>query len=398
MNSIRPGHVMAVAAIGLAAIISACTPTPTPGTTTTTTTIATPTAPTISSFVVSGGIGPAPSLVALTWSVSDPNGDPLTCAIDGDGDGTDDIVVSNCGGTGRRNVELADAGVTTARLTVQDATFPAVTATRDIDVPAGPSETFDIQLRGTETLTTEQAAAFTEAEAYWETAIVRGIDDFPTTPRPPCLPATSADLPAVIDDVIIDVAVTPIDGVGAILGQAGPTCYSTGNDLPLHGIMEFDTADVANLLSDGSFDEVILHEMAHVLGIGTMWDTTVYGGVRKVISGAGGTNPVFTGARGVAEYATFGRSGNVPVENSGGPGTRDAHWRETTFGNELMTGYLGAGANPVSRLTIASLADLGYQVTMSAAQSYTLPGSTPGLRASAVDAGDTVLRPMPGPA
>jgi hypothetical protein len=35
---------------------------------------------------------------------------------------------------------------------------------------------------------------------------------------------------------------------------------------------------------------------------------------------------------------------------------------------------------------------------MSAAQSYTLPGSTPGLRASAVDAGDTVLRPTPGPA
>jgi hypothetical protein len=29
----------------------------------------------------------------------------------------------------------------------------------------------------------------------------------------------------------------------------------------------------------------------------------------------------------------------VPVENSGGSGTRDAHWRESEFGNEVMTGY-----------------------------------------------------------
>ena len=28
---------------------------------------------------------------------------------------------------------------------------------------------------------------------------------------------------------------------------------------------------------------------------------------------------------------------NVPVENVGGAGTAGAHWRETTFGNELMT-------------------------------------------------------------
>jgi glutamine synthetase len=26
----------------------------------------------------------------------------------------------------------------------------------------------------------------------------------------------------------------------------------------------------------------------------------------------------------------------VPVENSGGPGTRDGHWRESVFSNELM--------------------------------------------------------------
>jgi hypothetical protein len=44
----------------------------------------------------------------------------------------------------------------------------------------------------------------------------------------------------------------------------------------------------------------------------------------------------------------------VPVESSGGSGTRDAHWRESVFTNELMTGYAGPGRDlPLSRMTIS---------------------------------------------
>ena len=142
-------------------------------------------------------------------------------------------------------------GAYTARLTVTDGTSDPVVATRVVDVPAGTSETFDVELRGTAGLTTEQLEAFTQAEAYWESAIVRGIADVPIEPRPACLPATSPDLPPIVDDLIIDVGIAPIDGVGQILGQAGPTCFSTGDDLPIHGIMEFDSADVADLIADG---------------------------------------------------------------------------------------------------------------------------------------------------
>ena len=31
----------------------------------------------------------------------------------------------------------------------------------------------------------------------------------------------------------------------------------------------------------------------------------------------------------------------VPVENTGGPGTSDSHWRETVFRSEMMTDSLG---------------------------------------------------------
>ncbi len=403
MHIIRPGRLRAVAALSIAALsigalAVACTPAPGGGTTTTTTTIATPTAPTITEFTVKGSVGPAPSVVALSWTVSDPNGDQLTCRIDADGDDVDDLVIPNCAGTHRRNVTFDDAGSYTARLSVSDSTFAPVSTQRLIDVAAGPAETFDLVLRGTEALTPVQADAFLLAEARWESLIVRGIADFPTVPRPPCLPATSPDLPPVIDDLVIDVAVSPIDGVGNILGQAGPTCFDTSTDLPLHGIMQFDSADVADLLADGSFDEVILHEMGHVLGIGTMWDTTIFGGSRKVITGAGGSNPVFTGPRGVAEFDLLGRAGNVPVENSGSAGTRDAHWRESTFANELMTGYLNPSVNPLSRLTIASLADLGYQVDLSAADAYALPGGAGALRAPSGAVSGTILRPTPAPA
>ena len=74
-----------------------------------------------------------------------------------------------------------------------------------------------------------------------------------------------------------------------------------------------------------------------------------------------------------AEYnaLTRGNATSVPVDNTGGAGTRDAHWRESIFTSELMTGYVGPGAHlPLSRLTVASLADLGYQVNMEAADPF----------------------------
>jgi hypothetical protein len=62
------------------------------------------------------------------------------------------------------------------------------------------------------------------------------------------------------------------------------------------------------------------------------------------------------------------------VENTGGPGTRDSHWRETVHNAELMTGWIEGGgvANPLSEITIASMADMGYLVDMTAADPYVL--------------------------
>ena len=78
----------------------------------------------------------------------------------------------------------------------------------------------------------------------------------------------------------------------------------------------------------------------------------------------------------MAEYGQLRNSGvqeKVPLANTGGAGTRGGHWREATFGNELMTGFLNTGNNSLSRLSIASVQDLGYEVNFDAADAFSPP-------------------------
>ena len=159
---------------------------------------------------------------------------------------------------------------------------------------------------------------------------------------------------------------------GGILGQAGPTRLRSGSLLPATGIMEFDIGDLARMEADGSLLNVIIHEMGHVLGIGTIWS------LKNLLVGAGTANPRFTGTNATREFATLiGATAPtpVPVANTGGAGTRDGHWRESVFGNELMTGFLNPGSNPLSRVTIGSLEDLGYAVNYNAADNFVLPSA-----------------------
>lgn len=178
------------------------------------------------------------------------------------------------------------------------------------------------------------------------------------------------NVPEPAKTLVIEVDIMPLDGEGGILGQAGPT--RLGRDmLPEKGLMQFDTADIEHMQRNGSLYAVIKHEMCHVLGFGTMWL------MHDLIMRPHGADPVYTGYNAMVEYAQLlstDRLDPIPVANTGGVGTRGAHWRESAFVNELMSGFLNAGNNPMSRMTIASLADLGYMVDYSRADEYLMPG------------------------
>lgn len=231
------------------------------------------------------------------------------------------------------------------------------------------NEYYDIVIRPVAPLAPAVQAAFATAAARWSSVIVRGVPDLALPAGTPSCNPDAANLPTVVDDLIIDVQVSPIDGPGGVLGQAGP-CYTANSDgLSRVGDMRFDSADVDGLLAGGLFPAVVLHEMGHVLGFGTLWDPQNSG----LLVGAGTADPRFVGPRAMSEYSKLGGTGGVPVENTGGVGTADAHWRAAAFGDELMTGYLGVTPPfPLSTVTIASLADLGYQVNLSGADVFTL--------------------------
>src|SRR5262249_54796929 len=116
------------------------------------------------------------------------------------------------------------------------------------------------------------------------------------------------------ETVTIDASARSIDGVDGILGESDPDTFAPGTHLPTHGIMEFDTADLNQLRADGQLQSVIVHEMAHVLGFGTIWHA------KGLLSGAGTTHPRFTGPQATAAFdQIFGRSAtSVPVEGGGG--------------------------------------------------------------------------------
>ncbi len=234
------------------------------------------------------------------------------------------------------------------------------------DDDAAPPALFDLQIVFSGGLTPSQQAIFTAAELRWESIITGDVPDV-------VVPGFGQ-----IDDLQIDASGVPIDGPGGILGQAGPDFLRPGSSLPAHGRMQFDTADLAALEASGQLQDTILHEMAHVLGFGTIWSNL---GLLLNPSSQGGTNPRFTGAQATQEFnARFGQNGtDVPVEATGGQGTADGHWRDSIFNNELMTGFINTpGPNPLSRITIAQFADLGYQVDFTPADSYLVAPPNPG--------------------
>ncbi|GAA3146015.1 leishmanolysin-related zinc metalloendopeptidase [Streptomyces echinatus] len=227
---------------------------------------------------------------------------------------------------------------------------------------ANTTSPFTIEVRFLGGLTQTQQNAFAAAADRWSRVIVGDLD-------------TVVVGDDIIDDLLVEAEGVDIDGPSGILGMAGPTDFRDGSAqfgalLPAKGVMRFDTADLEEMEANGTLIDVITHEMGHVLGIGTLWPTLGF------LKGAGTQNPTFHGPQAMEEFARLVAESvpvPVPVANFGGPGTRDSHWREAVFVNELMSPFIAGPGNPLSKLTAASLGDLGYQVDLAAAEPYTLP-------------------------
>jgi hypothetical protein len=268
------------------------------------------------------------------------------------------------GGFGAQTVTVAVAGIPSAMITTTSGSLYELEVVYTGTPPSSPVQ-----------------AAFADAVARVKTVIVGEMSQVAFSPAfnaGSCLPGLVID-GDTIPGLRIYVSIEAIDGPGGTLGSAGPCYLRNSNSLTVVGRMRFDTADMDNLAANGSLGSVILHEMMHVIGVGTLWTTT-----GNNLGSAPGSTPLFIGP--LAQAACIGDhagasvcGGGVPREDclnlaqACGAGTINSHWKESVFRTEMMTGYLNAGSNPFSKMTMQSLADIGYQTTFFTADAYVVP-------------------------
>lgn len=211
---------------------------------------------------------------------------------------------------------------------------------------------FSITINASATIDATTESLFLSAVDFWESSLLGTQEDI--------------DI-----NLVIDASTPTIDGIGNVLGSASNSSasYLIDNGLYLYatlGSMRFDITDIRGM-NQTSIYNIILHEMAHVIGFGTLWNSDRFriSGFQDVYENGSGE---YTGEYALALYqeiydssATF-----VPIELDGGSGTANSHWDEGFINDpsELLTGYLDP--NPyVSDISLASFADIGYVVQLS---------------------------------
>ena len=255
-----------------------------------------------------------------------------------------------------------------------------------------PIEPFDIEVRFAGSFSAARQDVIRDAVKRWESVIARGAErvNFGTQgfSGRDCVP----DGPLVtgqVDDLLVLVGIDDIDGEGGVVSMGRPCVVRTVRfsratsttylETAVGGIV-LDESDLAGLEEDGMLSAVVAQKTAHVLGFGfdgeRLWGR--HGLLADpVVDSVAAPDTHFTGPLAIAAFNAAGGTGyagaRVPVENTGGPEFANDHWRESVFGDELMTGVFTSRNPPLSLITIESLADMGYGVDLTHADAYTLP-------------------------
>ena len=310
---------------------------------------------------------------------------------------------------------------TVSLVVTDDSGNESVPATEALSLSTPVQAGFQVETRVSpgSSLTASQREAVDAAAARWGELITGDLAEYALDiPANICGIQTPA-LDETVDDVVIYLSFTEIDGPGQVLGSAGPCWIRDAGYLPVLGIMRFDTADLELLEGAGLLEDVILHEMGHVLGFGTLWSVSIGGGVTIFDFLNDPTDPAsptapdsvpsndthFDGPFAIVAFddvsdPDYVAGAKVPVENDNqtpppvfGQGSLNGHWREAIFTNELMTPAIGLGANPVSLVTVESFRDMGYEVNAAAVDPFGLDFNlVSGLAATVVDLGEDVWR------
>lgn len=263
-------------------------------------------------------------------------------------------------------------------------------STLRVTVGDRPVEPFDIELVFLGGGTSAQRDAVGQAARRWESVIARDVFDwdhgaFDRVPAGTCGP-DSPEVLDEVDDIRVFVTIGAIDGPGNTMAQSGP-CWVRPHPLegaqgiwlqPTLAALVLDEADVVVMRSAGMLESFLTHELGHALGfVPAVWER--HGRLRSPsVPHSPGADTHFDGPLAIAAFDAAGGTGyaqaKVPVENGAMEGFSDSHWRESVFGDELMSAVLTGETRPLSLVTIESLYDIGYEVNLAAADAFSLSG------------------------
>ena len=267
-------------------------------------------------------------------------------------------------------------------------------------VPSG-EDPFNIELVFVDAFTDARKDVMRQAARRWETILMEGLPDVDFSANPFDFVDDDGRVTMEIDDTVDDlrIFVFKVADLGGAAGTGRPDYVRSGNltGLPALGRISIGAPFLARMQQweplwqeQRLLRDLMLHEIAHVLGFGTGWlhFDLLHDDLDPNFRG----DPYFSGKRAIEAFNAAGGesySGNkVPVE-FGHPGhDRDyglcgapAHWRTHVFqgwprqfGNEIMEPIM-VREQALSAITIQSLADLGYVVDVSRADPYRLPAS-----------------------
>ena len=287
----------------------------------------------------------------LTWSQTSSNSAAAGAAISGDS-----IIVT-----------AVAVGLSTVTVTATDP--GGLSATEEFEVTVVANR-FDIDLYFTSDITANQRSRIEQARNRWQALLtdtelndVRGISSVT------CMGITANSV-GTVDDHLVLVGATSVDGSGGRLARAGYCFVRSSDATPIVSAVIFDVADIDNLLDRGSLKDLALHEFAHSLGFGNeYWESL------SLLDT--GTDPHFTGAKAIEAFDSAGGTAysgqKVPVSSPD-----YSHWRGSVFGREVMVPNMILGvSDPFSAVTLQAMADVGYVVDVSLADDYQLPNTGP---------------------
>ncbi len=299
---------------------------------------------------------------------SDPDDDPLTVTAES----SDEAVVRTEVVGDSIYLYTLDFGSATITITATDPAGLSASTSFFVTISpsAPPSSGFSMLFFAQTTMPEAQRAPIRAAVRAWEAILAE--TDLPDVVVPEGFNCAGIPLNRQeVDDHMFIALVGSIDGPGGTLAVAGFCAQRSGGGFPVVSRAIFDAADIGRLISLGSLDDVAFHEIAHGLG---------FIGGRLSTLGLLDTDPEphFTGSGARAAFDAAGGTGytgaKVPLS------TDLSHWHEDVFDVEIMTPLLEAGVTqPVSAITLAAMADMGYVVNMGFANAYRLPTPRPPL-------------------